>query len=127
MENKMKTLKRNNILIQTCLSVRQVTFLLIVFFLISSSFAQDKTQANEKPSKIDELVVKLQQKILLTKDQSANLKDILNKLEAAPTAENFTASQKSVVGLLDVRQKAKFEIVKNEWWKEVKQKLGISK
>jgi hypothetical protein len=69
---------------------------------------------------------KLQQKILLSDEQTAKVKDILNDLLSKNLADgkNLTAAEDKINSLLDAKQKAKFDIIKNEWMnsflKEVK-------
>jgi len=69
---------------------------------------------------------KLQQKILLSDEQTTKVKDILNDLLSKNPSDGkiLTAAEDKINTLLDEKQKAKFDIIKNEWMnsflKEVK-------
>lgn len=69
---------------------------------------------------------KLQLKILLSDEQTDKVRDILNDYLAknSTTGENTAPVQEKIAGLLDEKQKAKFDIIKIEWMnsfmKEVK-------
>jgi hypothetical protein len=61
---------------------------------------------------------KLQQKLLLSDEGTLKVKEILNNYlnNHAANDNNAALVQDKISSLLDQKQKAKFEIVKNEWW-----------
>ena len=96
------------------ISNKTLMILVMAFFIASlSSYAQTKTQAAE------EMSVKLQQKVLLTKDQTEKVKEILIDYFNKSDQSTLEASQKSIESILDKRQKAKYDIIKNDWWSSV--------
>jgi hypothetical protein len=91
---------------------RTLVIILLAFFLASvSTFAQNKTA--------EEMSVKLQQKVLLSKDQTNKVKDILASYFNAPSQSALESSKKGVESILDKKQKAKYDIIKNDWWSSV--------
>jgi uncharacterized membrane protein len=95
-------------------SSRTLIILLMAFFIASlSSYAQTKTRAAE------EMSVKLQQKVLLSKDQTEKVKDILANYFSNMDKATLEMSKKSVESILDKKQKAKYDIIKNDWWSSV--------
>jgi len=92
------------------------TFLILMLaFLIASltSYPQTKNQAAEDMS------VKLQQKVLLTKDQTAKVQAILADYFNNANQSTLASSKKSIEGILDKKQKAKYDIIKNDWWSSI--------
>jgi hypothetical protein len=96
-----------------------VSFLVISFFLISlNSFAQNKNQV------ADDMATKLQQKVLLSKDQTDKVKDILINYLQNYTQASLESAQKTLESILDKRQKAKYDIVKSDWWNSVQKEVS---
>jgi hypothetical protein len=96
------------------ISNRVLTILLLAFFIASlSSFAQTKNQAAH------EMSVKLQQKVLLSKDQTDKVTEILANYFNNTDQSTLESSKKSIESILDKRQKAKYDIIKNDWWSSV--------
>ncbi len=94
-------------------SNRTLIILLLAFFIASlSSYAQTKKQA-------EEMSVKLQQKVLLTKDQTNKVKDILENYFNNTDQSTLESSHKSIEAILDKKQKAKYDIIKKDWWSSV--------
>ncbi len=88
--------------------------LILAFFLISlNSYSQTKNQTAA------DLAVKLQQKVLLSKDQTDKVTDILTVYFKKNNQSSLDNAKKSVESILDKRQKAKYDIVKNDWWSTV--------
>jgi hypothetical protein len=88
--------------------------LIVLFFFISlNSFSQTKNQTAE------DLAVKLQQKVLLSKDQTNKVTDILTAYFKNSNQTSLENAKKSVESILDKRQKAKYDIIKNDWWSAV--------
>jgi hypothetical protein len=97
--------------------------LLFVFLIAYTSmlFPVTMPDSNTTAGKVDIAGVsasKLQQKILLSDEGTLKVKEILNNYLNNHTANDNNASsvQDKISSLLDQKQKAKFEIVKNEWW-----------
>ncbi len=90
----------------------------LVLFFSSSVLAQNKDEKQPKDETVSsQLAVKLQQKILLSKDQTEKVTEIIEKYLHDKTTESLTDANSAIVKLLDSRQKIKFDIVKNDWWK----------
>jgi hypothetical protein len=97
--------------------------LLIVMLIVSNQFIY--AQENKNDSKISEVVSTLKQKVLLNNDQETQVLTILTQLKKDITTkpENkdalVKAAQTKVENLLDKRQKMKYEILKNDFWKQI--------
>jgi hypothetical protein len=75
---------------------------------------------NQDRGRIDKVVVKLQQKVLLSDDQAAKVKSILGSYyDGDKGSEKLVEAQRKIESLLDDKQKAKYEIIKADWWKNV--------
>lgn len=98
----------------------QVMVIFAVLFLVFSrpSFSQrDSFTKKSIDSIVKSSVEKLQQKILLTNVQSAQLEKILlNYAGEDSIATNKNTILNKIDNVLTDRQKAKFEIIKEEWW-----------
>ncbi|MFN3694149.1 MAG: hypothetical protein ACK4UV_03995 [Ignavibacterium sp.] len=97
-------------------------FSMIFIFQITNVFAQDKTET------INNLVNTLKQKVLLNDDQSASIQKVLNDLiTKSKSVDDKTdlvkEAQNKVESYLDKRQKLKYDIIKNDWWKQVQAML----
>ncbi len=93
--------------------------LIITFFLLSVNlFAQNKNQIAE------DLAVKLQQKVLLSDEQTAKVKDILNNYIQSDNQTSLQTAQKNIEALLDKRQKAKYDIIKSDWWNSIQKETS---
>ncbi|MEJ5261889.1 MAG: hypothetical protein WHT45_04350 [Ignavibacterium sp.] len=80
--------------------------------------------AQEKNESVSNLVSTLKQKVLLDDDQTTSIEKILTDLVSkTKNAEDKTSfiqeAQKKVESYLDKKQKMKYDIIKNEWWKQV--------
>lgn len=80
--------------------------------------------AQEKNESIDNLVSTLKQKVLLNDDQTTSIEKVLTELvNKSKTTEDknplIQDAQKKVESYLDRKQKMKYDIIKNEWWKQV--------
>lgn len=92
-----------------------------VFLFISvlnNAYAQDKNNS------VKELVGTLKQKVLLNDDQTNSVEKVLIELvnKSKSTEDNaplIIEAQKKVESYLDKRQQLKYDIIKNEWWKQV--------
>lgn len=98
--------------------------ILIVGYLFIFLSVSVSAQVEEKSN--DELVKSmadnLKQKILLSDDQTAKVRTILSEYVANKNAsdEELKTAQQKVENLLDNKQKMKYNILKNEWWKNLK-------
>lgn len=95
-----------------------ISLILSFFFISITSFSQTKNQTAE------DLAVKLQQKVLLSKDQTDKVTNILTAYFQNNNQSSLENAKKTVESLLDKRQKAKYDIVKNDWWSTV-QKASV--
>lgn len=80
--------------------------------------------AQEKNESVDNLVSTLKQKVLLNDDQTTSIEKVLTDLVSkSKTVEDKNSliqdAQKKVESYLDRKQKMKYDIIKNEWWKQV--------
>lgn len=94
---------------------------LIAFILISVS---TDARAQDKINSVKELVITLKQKVLLNDDQTNSVEKVLIELvNKSKSQEDKTSliieAQKKVESYLDKRQQLKYDIIKNEWWKQV--------
>ena len=99
-----------------------LTLILSVSFSITV-FTQIKTDKQSVDQTISAMTVELQHKILLTDEQASKvsemLKNYFSKVSADATEklELRNKTNLEVLSILDKKQKAKFEILKNDWWK----------
>jgi hypothetical protein len=103
---------------------RSLLFLFILAF-ISQTHAQDKRSSEV----IETAVAKLQQKVLLSDKQTADVTTLLNRnaegLRNSSTRDKTVNDAKlKVEGMLDARQKAKYSIIKNDWWNTLARDLS---
>jgi hypothetical protein len=102
-------------------------FILISTTMLSSAetILQDNTNA-----KINEMTTKLVKKLLLTKNQEEDVKDILNEyfIGLENISGNGSMEEKvrkiadaKIEDLLDNKQKMKFDIIREDWWALTKQ------
>jgi hypothetical protein len=101
--------------------------LMFVFLIAFSVTGQDK---QTKPAEtIDNAVAKLQQKVLLTDQQASEVKSILNRelnsIQNGGIKETANA-KKDVEDVLDSKQKAKYAIIKDNWWSNLISSLKAS-
>ena len=90
-----------------------------VFLLISLNlYGQDKSQVAE------DMAVKLQQKVLLSKDQTAKVKDVLISYLGSNAQSSRDSANKSIESILDKKQKAKYDNIKNDWWSSVQKEAA---
>lgn len=80
--------------------------------------------AQENNESVSNLVSTLKQKVLLNDDQTTSIEKVLTELvNKSQTVEDNSSliqdAQKKVESFLDRKQKMKYDIIKNEWWKQV--------
>lgn len=99
-------------------SVVTVIILLLLSVISSNVIAQEK---QKETTATDKIVTKLQQKVLLNDDQASKVKSILiSYLDGDKGSENLVEAQRKIEALFDAKQKAKYDIIKEDWWKSVK-------
>lgn len=99
--------------------------ILIILALFSVASANVLGQDKKKESATDKIVMKLQQKVLLSDDQATKVKSILaSYLDGDKGSENLVEAQRRIEALFDAKQKAKYEIIKDDWWKSVNKTSG---
>lgn len=95
-----------------------VPLIVIILLLSSNSYSQDKNRMAE------DMAVKLQQKVLLSNEQTSKVKDILNDYIQSANQISLLTAQKNIETLLDKRQKAKYDIIKNDWWSTIQKEVS---
>jgi len=121
-------LKMNRITIVTCI--------LFLFLYNGNSYAQDSKTASLDSDEINSLTSKLSKKILLSQEQNNKVIALLNDYSKQQNAirgtnastvtddnkmkQLVTSTNEKIINLLDEKQKMKFEIIKDDWWKEIK-------
>lgn len=80
--------------------------------------------AQENSESVNNLVSTLKQKVLLNDDQTTSIEKALTELvNKSKTIEDKSLliqdAQKKIESYLDRKQKMKYDIIKNEWWKQV--------
>lgn len=96
--------------------------IIILSFVITLQIISIKAQ--EKNESVSNLVSTLKQKVLLNDDQTTSIEKVLIELvNKSKTIEDKSSliqdAQKKVESFLDRKQKMKYDIIKNEWWKQV--------
>lgn len=93
-------------------------FGLVFIFQLNNVFAQDNSES------VNNLVNTLKQKLLLNDDQASSIQKVLNDLITRSKSvedknEIIKEAQIKVESYLDKRQKMKYDIIKNDWWKQI--------
>ncbi|MDO8549903.1 MAG: hypothetical protein Q7S39_07120 [Ignavibacteria bacterium] len=102
--------------------------ILISFAIIFFAFAFISSANAQSTSKVtDELVIKLQQKVLLTQTQTDEIKASLNDYFNNPLEEKLKALENKIESLLEEKQKMKYNIIKKDWWESVSKELNKKK
>jgi hypothetical protein len=102
----------------------KITAILLMFIVFSSINILGKTQLQDD-KKITEIASILTQKVLLSNDQEAKVINILsglqNGISAKPENKNelIKDAQTKIENLLDKKQKMKYDIIKNDFWKKI--------
>jgi len=99
-----------------------LTILILSSFLLTTininATTNDSSKTSQKENLTKVMANKLQEKILLSDGQTSQVEALLNsylllKVKSDKDADNTLTKIES---LLDKRQKAKFSIVKDDWW-----------
>ena len=85
----------------------------IVFWTSELINGQQDTGAAEN------LALKLQQKVLLTNEQTNKVREIIFEYIKNPDENNLNSARLKVEALFNEKQKAKYEIIKNDWWNSI--------
>ncbi|MGE5804243.1 MAG: hypothetical protein ACM339_02940 [Ignavibacteria bacterium] len=94
---------------------RQILFSFVILIFSTALYAQGENKADAAKN----LSVKLQQKVLLSDEQTRKVERIYAEYINSNDKTAQVAADKKIIALLDERQKAKYEIVKNDMWNEV--------
>jgi len=113
-----------------------VIYFLLAFLSTGNSYSQDSKTTSLDGDEIAELTSKLSKKILLSGGQNNQvitlLKDYSKQQDAIRGTNSntvpddnkmkqlVTSTNEQIINLLDEKQKMKFEIIKDDWWKEIK-------
>ncbi|GAB4298163.1 MAG: hypothetical protein Kow0098_23180 [Ignavibacteriaceae bacterium] len=108
------------------------TAILLCFILnINSALAQDNQVLTEREKAVvAEMVSKLQQKVLLSDTQSEKVLPIVTefakKIRTAgdSSGEILMSYQGQLTAIMDARQKAKYDIIKKDWWSSLTEELN---
>jgi hypothetical protein len=91
---------------------------LLTMLIFLSAFSLTAYAQVEK-GVIENLVLKLQQKVLLTEEQSKIVETNLVKYFKETSEANLESAKENIEALLDNKQKAKYNIIKKDWWESV--------
>lgn len=100
------------------MKIRKELFIFLAVIFLAGSVLVNAQDARQQV--ITGMVSKLQQKVLLTADQKSQIINIIN----SDDSENLSNSRARIEGLLDERQKAKYNIIKDDWWKSLNRGLN---
>lgn len=98
--------------------------ILVMFIVFSSINILGDTQIQNDKS-IKEIATILTQKVLLNKDQENKVVNILSELENGISSKPENKSQfikeaqNKIESLLDKKQRMKYDIIKNDLWKNI--------
>lgn len=106
-----------------------IKFVFLILLIVMSSLVQLSAQVKTNKQTIDQTIstmtIELQHKILLTDEQAIRVTEILKNYFAKVSAdateklELRNKTNSDVLSILDKKQRAKFEILKNDWWKSI--------
>ncbi len=100
---------------------------ILIALIIILSFLSTNSQAQNKQQIAQDMALKLQQKVLLSSEQTAKVKNILVNYIENNSQSSLKEAQKNIESLLDKRQKAKYDIIKNDWWNSVQKESSAKK
>lgn len=99
--------------------IYQRLFFVLLFLLLSVSSILPQSKNNFA----DSISAVLQKKLLLDNSQKLEVKKILINYINQPESEtSISNAHNKISNLLDKRQKAKFDIIKKEWWQTINNK-----
>lgn len=100
-------------------------FLIILLIMLFGSMNILSSTMNQDDKKVKEFTSTLKQKVLLNNDQEAKVLSIMSELQnnisSKPEnkSEYIKSAQSKVESLLDSKQKMKYDIIKNDLWKNI--------
>lgn len=100
-------------------------FLIIMLIMLFGSLNILSSTMNQNDKKIKEFTSTLKQKVLLSNDQEAKVLSIMSELQNSISSkpenksEYVKSAQSKVESLLDSKQKMKYDIIKNDLWKNI--------
>jgi archaellum component FlaG (FlaF/FlaG flagellin family) len=100
------------------MKIRKELFIFLAVIFLAGSVLANAQDARQQT--ISGMVNKLQQKVLLTADQKSQIISIIN----SDDSENLSNSRSRIEGLLDERQKVKYDIIKDDWWRSLNRELN---
>ena len=93
---------------------RQILFSFIILVFSTALYSQAENKADAAKN----LSIKLQQKVLLSDEQTKRVEGIFTEYINSNDKTAQVAADKKIIALLDQRQKAKYDIVKTDMWNE---------
>ena len=111
-------------------SIKTLSLAFIILIGTTIIISAESTLQDNSNAKVNEMTNKLVKKLLLTKDQEVEVKNILN--EYFKGLENISGNgsiekkvrkiaDAKIENLLDNKQKMKFDIIREDWWDLTKQ------
>ena len=106
-------------------NINVLIFSILFFFIVTNLSVAQETQQSDNTKKINEMMEKLTNKLLLTDTQKDKIKSVLveyfsGKQKLNGNSKNLSelqnSSENKIVSLLDSKQKMKYSIIKEEWW-----------
>lgn len=94
----------------------------LVFTISLNIHAQEVSQSKDAVI-VDNQSVKLKKKLLLTEEQTQAIKKVLRSNIEELKAGDLASAIKAIYEVLDSKQKVKFEIIENDWVKELTKSL----
>ena len=91
---------------------RLLKIFLILFLGVAVLHAQGNKEITDKAQKVS---VRLQQKLLLTNDQTAKIKSLIIDDFSQIKDNKTTVVETKIISLLNDKQKEKFSIIKKDW------------
>ncbi len=110
--------------IMNTLGLNKYFMIIMLITLLAASNILSKT-VTQDDKKINEFTSILKQKVLLSNDQEAKVISIMSELQSNISSnpknksEYIKTAQSKVEGLLDSKQKMKYDIIKNDLWKNI--------
>jgi len=100
-----------------------VCILIVLLVLVGTVNSMSQTNNIAK-----DMSQKLKEKVLLNDGQTSRIENVINDYIIAKNDNKSPAEldkiKNSVPGILDSRQKIKFEVIKNNWWSEIDEDIS---
>jgi len=119
-------MKLNNIIS----SIKIISLVFIILISTTILISAESTLQDNGDAKLNEMTTKLVKKLLLTKNQEEEVKNILTEYFKGleDISGNGSIEEKvrkiadaNIENLLDNKQKMKFDIIREDWWALTKQ------